>query len=71
LITLIMVCLITLALVLAELKPARRGDRKTFLVYAFLSAGAFVLWVFAALNVRVPGPSQPIRDALAAILGVR
>ena len=69
--TLILIIAVFLVLVFTELKPKYREDKKTFWVYACVGAAAFVLWIFVALDVRVPGPSESIRNAIAALLGVR
>jgi len=69
--TLILIAAIFLVLVFTELKPMYRNEKKTFWVYACVGAAAFFLWILVALNVRVPGLSEPIKNAIAALLGVR
>ncbi len=67
----IVISVITLILVFKEMKPLYQQERKTFWVYTAILGFAFVLWCLNGLDVKIPSPADPIRDAVKAIFGLK
>lgn len=62
---------ITLILIFKEMKPMYQNEKKTFWVYTVILGFAFILWCLNGLNVKIPSPADPIKDAVKAIFGLK
>lgn len=64
--------LITILFIIFDLLPIyEQKQQKAFWVYVILNAFAFIIFIFIALDIKLPSPAMPIKKVVSSIFGLQ